>query len=308
MKKKIIILLLSTVTLGLHAQNWLTAGNTTTAALKLGTNTGSNFPINFYTNGFQRMVLTSGANATTGGYLGIGTITPSQLLTVKSGNIFADEGSFISSKTTNSILGTFKAGFNTFGGSTDVAAIGTSTNHKLSFYVNNTERMIFDNSIPQISAGTTANKITFSVNGGININPDAGNYGYGVKIMPTNSLTKAIAVTGTTSDIFIVWGNGVVNTKKIYAEELSVRSDALGISWPDYIFNTNHKLMSLDSLEKYLEKYKHLPEVPCQNEIIRNGFNVGELSSTLLKKIEELTLYIIKQDKRIKELENNKIK
>lgn len=51
--------------------------------------------------------------------------------------------------------------------------------------------------------------------------------------------------------------------------------------------------------QDYLIKYKHLPGVPSANEIYKEGLNLGEMDVILLKKIEELTLYIIKQQKEI---------
>jgi len=51
-------------------------------------------------------------------------------------------------------------------------------------------------------------------------------------------------------------------------------------------------------------KNKHLPDIPTQNEISKDGMDVYEMNAALLKKVEELTLYVIEQDKRIKQLEN----
>jgi len=51
-------------------------------------------------------------------------------------------------------------------------------------------------------------------------------------------------------------------------------------------------------------KNKHLPDIPTQDEISKDGMDVYEMNAALLKKVEELTLYIIEQDKRIKQLEN----
>ncbi|HOF06415.1 MAG TPA: hypothetical protein PLK25_04065 [Bacteroidales bacterium] len=51
-------------------------------------------------------------------------------------------------------------------------------------------------------------------------------------------------------------------------------------------------------------KNKHLPDIPTQDEISKDGMDVYEMNAALLKKVEELTLYVIEQDKRIKQLEN----
>ena len=51
--------------------------------------------------------------------------------------------------------------------------------------------------------------------------------------------------------------------------------------------------MPLSELESYVEANKHLPEIPSEQEVIENGINIGEMNALLLKKIEELTLYVI---------------
>ena len=62
--------------------------------------------------------------------------------------------------------------------------------------------------------------------------------------------------------------------------------------------------MPLKELEQYIKQNKHLPDVPTQDEISKNGIDVYEMNAVLLKKLEELTLYVIEQQKQIVELEN----
>ncbi len=62
--------------------------------------------------------------------------------------------------------------------------------------------------------------------------------------------------------------------------------------------------MPLKELEQYILQNKHLPDVPTQDEISKNGIDVYEMNAVLLKKLEELTLYVIEQQKQIVELEN----
>jgi hypothetical protein len=75
-------------------------------------------------------------------------------------------------------------------------------------------------------------------------------------------------------------------------------------NWPDYVFDENYELPTLDSIEKFYKKNKHLPEIPSEKEVMENGVDLGEMNKLLLKKIEELTLYLIKQNKKIEEFEN----
>ena len=87
---------------------------------------------------------------------------------------------------------------------------------------------------------------------------------------------------------------------KMICEEVQVK---LSADWPDYVFARDYKLKPLSEVEFYVNKYKHLPEIPSAAEVEKDGFAVGEMNEKLLKKVEELTLYLIDQDKKIKELE-----
>jgi len=71
---------------------------------------------------------------------------------------------------------------------------------------------------------------------------------------------------------------------------------------PDYVFEAKYKPMGLSDLESYVRTNKHLPEVPSATEMKNQGMDVATMNLTLLKKVEELTLYVIEQDKKIKEL------
>jgi len=62
--------------------------------------------------------------------------------------------------------------------------------------------------------------------------------------------------------------------------------------------------MPLKELEQYIKQNKHLPDVPTQDEISKDGMDVYEMNAILLKKVEELTLYVIEQQKQIEQLEN----
>jgi hypothetical protein len=75
-------------------------------------------------------------------------------------------------------------------------------------------------------------------------------------------------------------------------------------SWADYVFEPTYKLPSLKEVEVFIKQHKHLPDVPTAKEVEKNGLDVGENQAILLKKIEELTLYIIelkKENERMNE-------
>lgn len=71
--------------------------------------------------------------------------------------------------------------------------------------------------------------------------------------------------------------------------------------WPDYVFSDGYRLPSLAEVEAFIKEQKHLPQVPSATEVEKNGLDLGDNQAILLKKIEELTLYLIEQDKALKQ-------
>jgi len=90
---------------------------------------------------------------------------------------------------------------------------------------------------------------------------------------------------------------------KIRAADVKVHAIS---DWCDYVFEEDYNLRTLAEVDDYIQKNKHLPEVPSAIEVETEGIAVSEMLLLMMKKIEELTLYTIEQDKRIKELENTK--
>jgi hypothetical protein len=89
---------------------------------------------------------------------------------------------------------------------------------------------------------------------------------------------------------------------KIGAREVNVTT----ASWADYVFDDAYKLPSLQELEAYIKLNNHLPDVPTEAEVKANGVNLGEMNVLLLKKVEELTLLLIEQNKKL-EAQNKKL-
>jgi hypothetical protein len=99
----------------------------------------------------------------------------------------------------------------------------------------------------------------------------------------------AVGIGTTTPGNFKLAVNG-----KIWGTEVQV---ALTNPGPDYVFEKSYALPTLEEVKSYIDQNKHLPEVPSAKEMEANGVNVGEMNMLLLKKIEELTLYLIEKDK-----------
>lgn len=72
--------------------------------------------------------------------------------------------------------------------------------------------------------------------------------------------------------------------------------------WPDYVFGDDYKLRPLSEVKAFIEKNKHLPNIPPAAEIEKNGLQLGDMSKRLMEKVEELTLYILQQQEQIDDL------
>lgn len=89
--------------------------------------------------------------------------------------------------------------------------------------------------------------------------------------------------------------NGIIGAKEINVEITN--------PWPDYVFTKDYQLPSLENLENQIKECGHLPNIPSAKEVLQEGIALGEMNVKLLEKIEELTLYTIQQEKKIKEQE-----
>ena len=125
-------------------------------------------------------------------------------------------------------------------------------------------------------------------------------------------------VQGTTQNIAVRWnsaGQVIIGNQSPIGSysgfKLSVDGDIVGkrvvaqtTQWADRVFSKTYNLIPLTEIENYIEINNHLPEIPSECEVLENGVNLGEMNVLLLQKIEELTLHLIEQEKRIKSLEN----
>ena len=87
--------------------------------------------------------------------------------------------------------------------------------------------------------------------------------------------------------------NGTIHSKE-------VKVDMNG--WSDFVFKKEYNLPTLVEVEKHIKEKGHLENIPSEDEVLKNGINLGEMNTKLLQKIEELTLYVIAQNKSIEEL------
>jgi len=94
--------------------------------------------------------------------------------------------------------------------------------------------------------------------------------------------------------------NGTITTMKVKVTQTG---------WPDFVFSSNYRLPELPQLEKYIAAYRHLPGIASAAEVEKNGVDLGDNQAAMLQKLEELTLYVIRQNKEIESLkeENKKL-
>ncbi len=105
-------------------------------------------------------------------------------------------------------------------------------------------------------------------------------------------------------------GNVGIGTNDTRGYRFAVNGDAIFTkvkvkqysTWPDYVLGQDYKIPTLAELEKYIQQNRHLPDVPSADEVEKNGLDLGDSQAVLLKKIEELTLYIIDINKKVEKL------
>ena len=81
---------------------------------------------------------------------------------------------------------------------------------------------------------------------------------------------------------------------KVACEEVMVD---LRADWPDYVFQEDYHLKSLAEVEEHIATKGHLPGVPSAKKVKSDGLHLGDMNKILMEKVEELTLYIIEQNK-----------
>lgn len=204
------------------------------------------------------------------GNVGIGTTTPLHKLEVKDGDLYLNKGSMDGGVIRS------RGHYLDFKGGTDSSwahriyrfypSLGSSseTHSRIELYQGYTD-------------GRFVNKVGISSDGYTYFN--GGNVGIG-----TTAPDSKLTVKGT-----------------IHAEEVKVD---LNIPAADYVFESDYALMPLSEVKQFVEEKKHLPGIPSGKEMEANGINVSEMNMLLLKKVEELTLHIIRQEKEIEELKS----
>lgn len=230
-----------------------------------------NTGIEFYTGNIKRLDLTSDGN------VGIGMSTPFSKLSIA--------GSL-----------TLSGGLNNTMSRPDVLP-GTLANGEIRSYSG--AGNLYDDGFLRMSAGggTTLGIKSFIDLTGYSIVPDMDrNISFGTSGAERMRIDKngnvGIGVMSLTNKLDV---NGTIHSKE-------VKVDMSG--WSDFVFKKEYNLPSLQQVEKYIAAKGHLANIPSEEEVIKNGINLGEMNGKLLQKIEELTLYSIQQQKEIEVLKS----
>jgi hypothetical protein len=209
------------------------------------------------------------------GNVGIGTTNPSAILSVK--------GSALPTPQWSGYTSSMQVGELIIQDYNVIPQVGIMQNV---YWDGSANKYILNGYASQMYMGANG-AISFSVyNSGTSGSPVSGT---GIAMTIANNGNVGIGTPSPDTKLAV---NGTIHSR-------SVLIDLNG--WSDYVFKKNYRLPSLSEVKTYIDQNQHLPEIPSEQEMVKKGLDVSEMNKLLMKKVEELTLYLIEKDKELKE-------
>lgn len=194
-----------------------------------------------------------------------------------------------------------------FGGDDGVLYTGTPCPAKVGIGTANPEAALHVTRNAKIglnlTVGNNGSSSFIKVNGDLEVGKEAkivNNLEVGKNVSIGNNLTIQEQVG---IGIEIQEGYSLAVCGKIRATEVRVNAAS---EWCDYVFEEDYDLRDLSEVDAFIKKNKHLPEIPSAKVVDKEGIEISAMMVLMMKKIEELTLYTIEQEKRINQLEKIK--
>jgi len=178
------------------------------------------------------------------------------------------------------------------------------------FYDGSTNKIIGRNSywngsnFERIQQGF-ASQITFDGDGNIMFHTAAtGSAGSNISSWNTVAVKNngTVGIGTTDPGDFKLKVDGVINCKELVVTA-GGQNKGGDDEWPDYVFGDDYTLRSLDEVASYIEQHQRLPEIPSAADVAEKGVSMLEINTLLLKKVEELTLYILQQNEKMTDLQ-----
>ena len=211
------------------------------------------------------------------------------------------------------LQGTYWNGSGSAAAASSIWTVVTSSNQNyMGFRTSNADRMVLNQS-GYLGIGTTTPRTSLDVNGIICTNTSVTleqgapvNFDLYANTQIYSPASNVLAFStnhaervrinsvgnvgiGTTSPGYPLTVNGAVRAKEVIVDT----------GWSDYVFEKSYRLAPLSEVEQRIKEDHHLPGIPSAQEVNEKGISVGQMQAKFLAKMEEMTLYMIEQEKRM---------